>query len=55
MGKTHNQRKALFLQQLLQFLFEELPSNENDDSIELYADHSGILFYLNGKLFFYSN
>lgn len=55
MGKTHNQRKAQFLQQLLQFLFEELPSTEMEESIELYADHSGILFYLNGQIFFCSN
>lgn len=65
MENTNTERKAQFLTQLLQFLFEELPSTETEventqettDSnyVGLYYTNASenILIDLNGQLFFY--
>lgn len=63
---THTERKAQFLQQLLQYLFTELPSTETEDKeqettdsnyIGLYYTNASenILIDFNGQLFFYPN
>lgn len=65
MKNTQTERKAQFLQELLQYLFEELPSAETEDKeqettdsnyIGLYYTNASenILIDLNGQLFFYT-